>query len=170
MDVSEAVRERRSIRNFSSREIPEEITRKLIDALIRAPSAGNLQSRKFYFIKDPKLKEGIAAAALKQDFIRKAPLVVVCCADSGIARHYGLRGKELYTIQDVSASIMCMMLVACENSLGTCWVGAFREEEVSDLLGVPSGLRPISIIPVGYPEKIPSPTSRVSVEEAVEFR
>ncbi len=170
MDVSDAVKGRRSIRNFSDREIPEEIMRKLIDALIWAPSAGNLQSRKFYFIKDPKLKEQIAAAALNQDFIRKAPLVVVCCTDSGIARHYGQRGKEIYTIQDVSASIMCMMLVAYENGLGTCWVGAFREEEVSALLAMPSCLRPISIVPVGYPEKVPSPTSRVAAEEAIEFR
>ncbi len=170
MDVSEAVKGRRSIRNFSRKDIPEDITGKLIDALIWAPSAGNLQSRKFYFVRDPGLKAKIAAAALNQDFIRNAPLVVVCCADSGIARHYGMRGKELYTIQDVSASIMCMMLVACENQLGTCWVGAFREEEVAEILGIPAGLRPISVIPVGYPEKVPNPTSRVSVKEAIEFR
>jgi nitroreductase len=170
MDVSAAVKGRRSVRKFLEKDIPEEILQRLIDALIWAPSAGNLQSRKFIFVRDPKLKERIAVAALNQEFIRSAPLVVVCCTDSAIAGRYGQRGKELYTIQDVSASIMCMMLVAYENQLGTCWVGAFREEEVSVILGLPGGLRPVSLVPVGYPEKVPGPTPRVSAREAVSFR
>ncbi len=170
MDVSAAVKGRRSVRKFLEKDIPEEILQRLIDALIWAPSAGNLQSRKFIFVRDPKLKERIAVAALNQDFIRSAPLVVVCCTDAAIAGRYGQRGTELYTIQDVSASIMCMMLVAYENRLGTCWVGAFREEEVSGILGLPGGLRPVSIVPVGYPERVPSPAPRVSAGEAVSFR
>jgi len=76
----------------------------------------------------------------------------------------------LYSIQDVAASIMGMMLVAHESGLGTVWVGAFREEEVFDLLNLPRNLRPVSIVPVGYPVKIPSPPPRVSPKEAVEFR
>lgn len=170
MDVSAAVRARRSVRRFLDREIPEDILNKLIDALIQAPSAGNLQSRKFYFIKDEIVKKRIAAAALHQDFISRAPIVIVCCADARIGRHYGQRGIELYSIQDVSASVMAMMLIAIENDLGTCWVGAFHEEEVSKVLNLPSNLRPVAIVPVGYPEKIPKPTPRVSKEDAVEFR
>jgi nitroreductase len=170
VDVSEAVKGRRSIRKFLSKDIPEDIVQKLIDALIWAPSAGNLQSRKFFFVRDGKLKERIAVAALNQDFIRSAPLVIVCCADSAIASRYGQRGEELYTIQDVSASIMCMMLAAYENRLGTCWVGAFREEEVAGILGLPNNLRPVSIVPVGYPERIPGPPRRVPAREAVTFR
>jgi nitroreductase len=170
VDVSEAVKGRRSIRKFLSKDIPEDIVLKLIDALIWAPSAGNLQSRKFFFVRDGKMKERIAVAALNQDFIRRAPLVVVCCTDSAMVSRYGSRGKELYAIQDVSASIMCMMLVACEYRLGTCWVGAFREEEVAGILGLPDNLRPVSIVPVGYPENIPAPPRRVSAREAVTFR
>jgi nitroreductase len=170
MDVLSAVKDRRSIRNFQKRDISKDILDKLIDALILAPSAGNLQSRKFYFVIDEGLKRQIAAAALHQDFISEAPVAIVCCTDSRIGRHYGQRGTELYSIQDVSASIMAMMLVAIENELGTCWVGAFREDEVSRLLILPDNLRPVSIVPLGYPARIPRPTSRVSKEEAVEFR
>jgi len=170
MDILKAIRERRSIRSFQKKDIPKEIVDKLIDALIWAPSAGNLQSRKFFFVKDAKLKEDIAAAALNQDFIAESPLVIVGCTDSRISSRYGERGAYLYSIQDVAASIMGMMLVAHENGLGTVWVGAFREEEVFDLLNLPGNLRPVSIVPVGYPVKIPSPPPRVSREEAVEFR
>ena len=170
MEILEAIRGRRSVRNFQKKDIPQKIVDKLIDALIWAPSAGNLQARKFFFLQDAKLKEDIACAALNQDFIAEAPLVIVGCTDSRISGRYGERGKYLYSIQDVAVSIMGMMLVAHENGLGTVWVGAFREEEVFDLLNLPGNLRPVSIVPVGYPVKIPSPPPRVSREEAVEFR
>ena len=170
MEFLEAIRERRSIRNFQKKDIPQKIVDKLIDALICAPSAGNLQARKFFFVKDAKLKEEIAAAALNQNFIATAPLVIVGCTDSRISGRYGERGEYLYSIQDVAVSIMGMMLVAHENGLGTVWVGAFREEEVFDILKLPKNLRPVAIVPVGYPVKIPSPPTRVSREQAVEFR
>lgn len=143
---------------------------RLIDALIWAPSAGNLQSRRFYAVQNPRLKEKIASAALHQDFISNAPLVFACCADSAIMRHYGNRGTDLYRIQDVAVSVMAMMLVAQENGIGTCWVGAFHEEEVARILDLPPNLRPVALVPAGYPEKVPQPTPRVSREQAVEFR
>ena len=170
MDILTAIRERRSIRNFQKKDIPQKIVDKLIDSLIWAPSAGNFQARKFFFVKDVKLREDIAAAALNQDFIAESPLVIVGCTDSRISNRYGERGEYLYSIQDVAASIMGMMLVAHENGLGTVWVGAFREEAVFDLLNLPQNLRLVAIVPVGYPAKIPSPPPRVSRQEAVEFR
>jgi nitroreductase len=170
LNILKAVEERRSIRRFLKREIPEDVMVKLIDALIWAPSAGNLQSRKFLFIKDDLIKRKLVASALNQSFIAEAPVAIVCCADLRIVLHYGQRGVELYAPQDVAASIMGMMLVAHEHDLGSCWVGAFRENEVSKVLGLPDTLRPVAIVPVGYPARVPGPTSRVSRDEAVEFR
>ncbi len=169
MDVFEAVKGRRSVRRFQDREIPEEMTERLIQALIWAPSAGNLQSRKFYFVTDRDVKEAIVRAALNQSFIARAPLVIVGCTDSRITTRYGLRGLELYCIQDVACSIMCMMLVAHEMGLGSVWVGAFHEDAVSEVLDLPGNLRPVAIVPVGWPAKIPSPPYRVSPEEAVQW-
>jgi nitroreductase len=170
MEILKAVKERRSIRNFEKKEIPPDLIEKLIEALIWAPSAGNLQSRKFYFVQDGRTKKEIVSAALGQSFIADASLVVVACTDSMIFGRYGDRGVNLYAIEDVAASIMCMMLVAHENRLGTVWVGAFREDRVSEALNLPRNLRPVAIVPVGYPSKIPSPPPRVSKQAAVEFR
>ncbi|UCG78567.1 MAG: nitroreductase family protein [Nitrospirota bacterium] len=167
MDVIDAIRGRRSIRKFRSEGIPEDMMDRLIESLILAPSAGNLQSRKFYFIKDDVVKKALAVAALGQNFIAKAPLVIVCCTDSRIENRYGERGIHLYSIQDVSASIMSMMLAAHEMGLGSVWVGAFNEGQVFDVLGMQAHLRPVSIVPVGWPDTEPSPTSRVSEEEAI---
>jgi len=166
--ILKAVKERRSIRNFQKRNIPNEVIDKLAEALIWAPSAGNLQARKFYFIKNESIKKKIAHAALNQNFIAEAPLVIVGCADSRISFKYGDRGVYLYSIQDVALSIMGMMLVAFENGLGSTWVGAFDEGGVSRILNTPSHLRPVAVVPVGYPSYIPSPPPRVSKREAIE--
>lgn len=170
MEILKAVKERRSIRNFQKKDIPGDLVDKLIEALLWAPSAGNLQSRKFYFIQDVTLKKEIVSAALGQSFIAEAPLVIVACTDNMISGKYGDRGVNLYSIEDVAASIMGMMLVAHENGLGSVWVGAFREDRVFEILDMPHNLRPVAIVPVGYPSKIPSAPQRVSKQSAVEFR
>ena len=170
MNISKAIKERRSIRDFKKSEIPNDIIDKLIDALIWAPSAGNLQARKFYFVRDEGLKKKIATAALRQHFLAEAPLVVVGCTDSRISHKYGERGVSLYSIQDVSCSLMGMMLVAHENGLGSVWVGAFDEDALSETLKLQKFLRPVALVAVGYPSKIPVSPPRVTKEEAVEFR
>jgi len=169
-EVLKAVKERRSIRSFLKKEIPEELIKKLIEAIIWAPSAGNLQARKFFFIKNRDLKLKLAYASLNQMFIVEAPLVIVGCIDiNKIYPRYGERGVYLYAIQDVSCSITNAMLVAHENGLGSVWIGAFREDEVSKILNLPKHLRPVVILPVGYPADIPKAPPRVSIHEAVEF-
>jgi len=170
MEILKAVKERRSIRHFQKKDIPRDLIDKLVDALLWAPSAGNLQARKFYFVEDGKLRGEIVPAALGQGFIAEAPLVIVSCTDNMIFGRYGDRGVNLYAIEDVAASIMGMMLVAHENGLGTVWVGAFREDMVIEIMDLPKNLRPIAIVPVGYPAKTPSAPPRVSRQTAVEFR
>lgn len=168
--VLNVIKERRSIRSFLKKEIPENVIKKIIEAIIWAPSAGNLQARKFYFVTNKNVKIQLAQAALYQSFIAEAALVIVGCIDKQkIYPRYGERGVDLYAIQDVACSITNAMLVACENGLGSCWVGAFREEEVAKILNLPKNLRPVVILPVGYPAYLPSPPPRVPISEAVEF-
>lgn len=167
MAISEIIKKRRSIRNFKSKEISKSVEKKLIDALIWAPSAGNLQSRKFYFVRDQKKKEALAKAALSQNFISVAPLVVVGCADLSIQKHYGQRGKEVFAICDVAVAIENMMLEAHEIGLGTCWVGAFDEKGVSSALDISNSLRPIAIIPIGYPDNVPPASDRKREDEII---
>ena len=168
MTILDAVKERRSIRRFQSKQIPGDIIDKLKEALIWAPSAGNLQARKFYFVFNEEVKGELAAAALNQNFIAKAPLSIVACTDSGIKMHYGERGERLYTIQDAAASVMGMMLVAHEEGLGTVWIGAFHEKQVSEALDLPENLRPVAIVPVGYPSSIPRAPERISIDYAID--
>lgn len=154
--IIDIIKTRRSVREFSDKEIPKDYEDILIDAIIYAPSAGNLQARKFFLVKDKKIRLALAKAALNQYFIYRAPLVVVGCADlERIIHRYGERGVSLYSIMDVSCSIMQMLLVAHELGLGSTWVSAFNEEEVSKILNLPESLRPVVIVPVGFPKENP---------------
>lgn len=170
MDVFSAIKGRRSIRNFEEKPVAPDHIKRLIEALIWAPSAGNLQARKFFFVKDAGLRQKLAKAAFGQVFIARAPLVVVVCADrEAVSGRYGRRGVELYCVQDASISAMCMMLAAWELGLGTVWVGAFDEKEVQKAMGLPDELRPVAMLPVGHPLIVPEAPRRVSPEDAVVF-
>lgn len=163
----ETIKERRSIRKFKRKDIPEEHLEKIMEAARWAPSAGNLQSRKFLIVKNPQLKNELSKAAYGQPSIAEAPIVIVACADlERSALGYGERGRNLYCLFDVAASVENMLLEIHELGLGACWIGAFDERLVAGILDIPSTLRPVTLLPVGYPAEKPSPPPRVSIEEA----
>ncbi len=185
MSILETIKDRRSIRNFRDAHIPEEAVDALIEAIRWAPSAGNLQSRKFYFIFNDAVKAKLAGAvgnpgivsrlkklvktALNRNVVSRAPLVVVACLDRRIASRYGDRGEHLYGIQDVAVSTMNMMLVAQDLGLGSVWIGAFNEDDVAEIMDLPGNLRPVALIPFGYPASVPEPPPRLPKEEAVQI-
>jgi nitroreductase len=170
MDVLKAVKERRSIRAFKSDEVSPEIVEKLLDAARWAPSAGNIQPWEFIVVRKPEIKRALAEAALDQTFIEEAAVVLVVCANgSRSSQRYGMRGKTLYCIQDTAAAIQNINLAAYSLGLGTCWVGAFMEEKAREILKTPPEVRPIAIIPIGYPTEVPPPRSRRPLNEVVHY-
>jgi nitroreductase len=80
-----------------------------------------------------------------------------------------VRGKTLYCIQDTAAAIQNIHLTAYSLGLGTCWIGAFREEEARKILKIPEGVRPVAMIPVGYAAEIPQPRKRKPVDQIVHY-
>ena len=165
-DLSEIIKNRRSIRRYQDKEIPEEIVDKLIESLIWAPSAGNLQSRKFHFVFNKKTREELMkTTTFRQRFVSQAPLSVVCSTDAGIVKVYGEKGEKLFSICDVSASIQNLLLTAHNEGLGSCWVGAFDEKGVKEILGIPDAVRVVVLLPVGYPDEAPSMPVRKSRAE-----
>ena len=172
MNILDVIKTRRSVRDFTDRKILESAIDALIDAVRWAPSAGNLQSRKFYFVSNEDIRNRLAQTGFRQDFVSfvaRAPLVVVACADLRISSRYGERGTNLYCIQDTAASVQNLLLAAHELGLCACWVGAFKEEKVGEILDLPDYLRPVVIVPVGYPSRVPKAPDRVSKEDAVVF-
>ncbi|MGD0495764.1 MAG: nitroreductase family protein [Candidatus Bathyarchaeia archaeon] len=168
MDVFEAIKGRRSIRAFKRRDVSDENVEKLIDAAMWAPSAGNIQPCEFIIIRKPDVKRRLAEAAWEQSFIEEAAVAIVVCANENrSSQRYGDRGKSLYCIQDTAAAIQNIHLAAYSLGLGTCWIGAFKEHDVRQILNVPQGIRPVAIVPVGYAAKSASPRSKRPMDQIV---
>lgn len=169
MDILSIIKSRRSIREYKKENVPDELINKLLESAIYAPSEGNLQPWKFYVIRDRNIRLKLAKAALEQYFISEAPVAIVVCADLIATSPYGARGINLYCLQSTAASVQNILLTAHSLGLGTCWVGAFEEEEVSRILNLPDSLRPVAIIPVGYPAENPRTPHRKKIKDVTEF-
>jgi len=95
MDVSEAIRKRRSIRKFKPDPIPEEKIRLLLESARLAPSGTNTQPWRFIVIKDNDTKKKLQEAAHNQRHIGRAPVIIVCCADLKAFKEFPERVDEL---------------------------------------------------------------------------
>lgn len=164
-EIMSAIYERRSVREFSSDPVDRNTILDLIKAAQMAPSAGNLQARDFIVVTNNAIKKKLRDAALNQDFLIQAPVVIVICASiPRSSRIYRGRG-EFYSIQDATASVMVMMLAAHDKGLATCWVGAFDDMEVCRILMIPADIRPVCLLALGYPLRVPRPPGRMEVEK-----
>jgi len=165
MDCLTAIMSRRSVRRFKKHDVDESTIIELLKAGNAAPSAGNLQARDFVVVRDEETKLKLAVASHRQMFIAKAPVVIVVVANYPRSiRVYGERGR-LYAEHDSSASIQNILLAAHSMGLASVWVGAFDDEKVSGILGIPSYARPVAILPIGYPAESPKPRRRFELEE-----
>ena len=168
MEILEVIRNRRSVRAYSSKDVPDATVDTLLEYARWAPSAGNMQPWEFVVVRSLERKRRLAEAALGQSFVEEAPVVIVVCANpSRSATRYGGRGASLYCLQDTAAAAQNIHLAACALGLATCWVGAFDEASAARVLKLPEGIRPVAIISVGYPEERPSPPSRRKLSEIV---
>ena len=148
MDVLTAIGRRRSIRAYADKPVEEAELQKVLEAGRLAPSAKNRQDWKFVVVRDPAVRKELARAAHGQHFLEQAPVAIVGC---GVEPKYVMPcGQPAYTV-DVSIAFAFMVLEATELGLGTCWLGAFDEDAVKKLLGVPAEFRVVAITPLGYP-------------------
>ena len=169
MELNEAIKKRRSIRAYQTKDVPEKVVEKLIEVASYAPSAGNIQPWKFVIIRKANVIMKLAQAA-HQGFIEEAPLVIVICANEKRAEvGYGLRGKGLYCIQDTAAATQNILLTAYSLGLGTCWVGAFDEDQARKAVNAPKEMRPVAIIPVGYPNESPTQRKRIQIKQIIHY-
>jgi nitroreductase len=162
------VRARHSVRAFADQPVGLEMLRRILDTATRAPSAGNLQAYAIYAVAKRSAREALARAAFDQAFVAQAPVVLVFCAHPArSARRYGDRGWTLYCIQDATIACAYAQLAATALGLATVWVGAFDEDAVRRALDVPPDLRPVAILPIGYPAEAPEITGRRTLEDLV---
>jgi len=164
MDVSTAISQRKSMRAYKETDVEEDKLKKILEAARLSPSASNRQKWKFIVVKNKETRKKLAIAAFDQSFIGDAPVVIVACGTD--AKTVMLCGQPAYTV-DVSIACAFMILQAYELGLGTCWIGAFKEDEVKKILKIPESVRVVAMTPLGYPNQPPSQRSRKSLDQIV---
>lgn len=166
MNVAEAIKKRRSIRSYKDKEIPDDVLHRVLEAARLAPSARNRQEWKFIVVRDAALRKKLAVAAKGQSFVASAPVVLAFCATED--KDVMACGQKTGSV-DTSIAMSYVTLAAVEEGLGTCWLGAFVEEEVKKLLGVPAHARVVAMSPLGYPAEHPATRGRKDFDKVVSF-
>ena len=164
MDVFTAISQRSSVRAYKATDVEEDKLKKILEAGRLSPSASNRQEWKFIVVRDKETKKKLAKAAFGQAFIGEAPIVIVACGTESKA--IMACGQPAYTV-DVSIAFTHMILQAYELGLGTCWIGAFKEDEVKKILKIPEEVRVVAMTPLGYPDQPPSQKSRKDLDQIV---
>ncbi len=166
MEVMEAIRQRRSIRNYADRPVEEEKLNLILEAGRLAPSAANRQEWRYVVVKEKETRQKLMKAAKGQSFVGQAAAVIAACAETD--NHVMSCGQLSYPI-DVAISVDHMTLKALEEGLGTCWVGAFDEDEVKKILGIPDDIRVVQLLTIGYPTDVPPPRPRLLISDIVRY-
>ncbi len=164
MNVFEAIKTRRSVREYQEKEVEKEKLQRILEAGRLAPSAKNIQEWRFVVVRNKETRQKLAQAARNQSFVAQAPVCIVGCAT--ITDFRMTSGQKAYPI-DVAIAIDHMTLVAMEESLGTCWIGSFFEDQVKEILDIPEDVRVVTLLSLGYPSFQPPPKSRLPKEKII---
>jgi nitroreductase len=164
MDVKEAIEKRNSIRKYEDRPVPEEKLLTVLEAARLAPSGRNCQDWKFIVVRDGERIQELGRLAGGQYHVHTAPVIIAAVAtDPEELMPCGVQASPV----NLAIAIDHITLEAMDEGLGTCWIGAFAQEEVKKLLGVPDKMSIISLLTLGFPGESGRPKSRKKLEDIV---
>jgi len=153
-----AIFNRRSIRKYTDKKVPDELIEQVLRAAMAAPSAGNEQPWHFIVIDDKDVLNEIPKFHPYSQMLREASCAIVVCGDLNLEIYKG------YWVQDCSAAMQNMLVMAQDLGLGAVWLGVYPVEErvkaLKELLDLPESVIPLSIMSIGYPAETKEPADR----------
>jgi nitroreductase len=158
MDAFEAILGRRSIRKYKQEDVSEDLVRRLLEAAMSAPSAGNEQPWHFVILRERSLLDAIPEFHPHSQMLKQAPLGILICSDLSLEVYKG------FWVQDCSAATQNMLLAAHSLGLGAVWLAIYPIEEriagVRKMLSLPENIVPLSIVSIGWPAEEKRPAKR----------
>ncbi len=166
MTFLELARARFSVRGYDPAPVSDEDLNKVVEAGRVAPSAANKQPWHFIVVRDEQRRRELSTAYVKEWFWQ-APVIIVVCVEP-LKAWSRMDGKN-YAWVDGAIAMDHMTLCATDLGLGTCWIGAFDPTKVKHVLGLPEGVEPVAMTPLGRPTSQPRPKTRKPLEEVVRY-
>lgn len=169
MEVFEAIKGRRSIRNYTEKKIPKQYLEKIIEVVIWSPSGSNAQAWEYIVVDD---EDDVKKIKMLSPGIFSIPAaIVIVCRD--LERSYDIEGevgRDILSLMDISMASQNIMLRAYDLGIGSCAVRSFGITAIKRLFTIPDYLNPELLITLGYPDKIPEPPKRRKIGEVVHYR
>ncbi len=161
MQTLRALKRRRSVRIFNAKPVPRNLVEELIDCARLAPTAKNIQPWKFVVITKKDTLQELGSLADNGRFIKDS----TCCIAvfSQVTKYY---------LEDGCAATENILIAAYDLGLSSCWVAGDKKpyaDKVKELLGVPSDLKLVSLIPLGYSDAKPSLPSKKSLNDVIHW-
>lgn len=172
MELSEAIKTRRSIRSFKKDKVPDDLLEKIIEAGAFAPSSHNTRPWEFIIIKDKTTIEKLSRAHEWSAHIKGAPVVIVACGNLKKRDH---RGHIFPCMVSVALAVENMLLTITSLGLGTCWTYIRNpehpeaEKNVREILSLPDHILPLCMLPVGYPAVSPKKKKIIKTENIIHY-
>lgn len=167
IDLFRVVEKRRNIRRFKIEPVAEDDLKRILEAGRLAPSGGNRQPWCFIVVRDLETKRALSIVANNQKFIADAGTVIAALGkpETTSKLPYKLFSTRIPHMQDPMIAIEHMILAATTLGYGTCWIGAFDEDEVRKILKIPEDLTVIALLPIGVSDENPPSRPRKSFSE-----
>ena len=162
-EIIRSLFERKSIRQFTEEDIDEKTREIILLSAAQAPTAGNQQLYTVLDIRSQELKDKLALSCDNQPFIKKAPMVLIFCADCkkwddayrsiGLSPRKAGAGDIVLAIEDAMIAAQNAVVAAESLGLGSCYIGDILEnrEYHKELLNIPDKVMPVGMLVIGYP-------------------
>lgn len=164
MDFLELVRSRSSVRSYVPRPVEQDVLDRILEAVRMAPSGSNRQPWRFVVVRDSHTRARLSVACANQRFIASAPVVI---AGVGLMPERVMRCGVPGDPVDLAIAMEHLALAAATEGLGTCWIGAFSQDQVREVLSIPSTVKVIGLMTLGYPAGPPRRTARKPLSDIV---
>lgn len=177
MDMDEAMKGRRSIRQYQKKDIANSFIEEILELARYAPSSMNGQPWHFLVVRGEETKRRLVEIKnrhcpvekqmFRADFIQDASVIIVVCVDR--------RQSHDREIENGVLAAGHILLAAHNKGLGGVYMSAYRpdepavSEEIRQALGIPGHIDPISIIPLGHPDETPEPKEMKPLHETVSY-
>lgn len=162
--VLSLARNRRPVRRFDDRPVPDETLECVLESARYAPSAREAQPWRFVVVQDARKRHRLAEAAFHHPHARTAPVLVAACAR--IHTHVSGVGRRSWPL-DLAAAVQSMVLAAADLGVASAWLTGFRERSVRDALDIPEPVPVAALLALGYPDGIAPLPDREPWEEVV---
>ena len=160
MDMLEAIKQRRSIRQFTEQAIERELLEQILDAARWAPTASNQQKWRFIVVTDPTVKEMVRKVS-PGIFATPAAFIVICAEAAPDASDW----DEQTYLADCAVAAQNIMLAAHALGLGSCLALSYARSAVQEILDIPDQVEPELVVTLGYPAEDPSPPPRLPLSQ-----